>query len=417
MKTIITVSIALILSLLVVNAQQITRCGANEYLAKMKAMDPTLEQRMDSIEYASEQWIANHPHENMKYRITIPVVVHVVWNTIDQNISDAQIHSQIDVLNEDYNRLNADAANTPSYFLPYASSVPFDFCLASRDTIGNWTDGIVRKYTSDTCIGESRIKHPSEGGDTAWDPSSYLNIWVGCIGQGVLGIGTYPSGSLNYDDGVVSTWNAFGRGTGTLLAHYNLGRTTTHEVGHWLNLRHPWGDGGGGCCTCSDICYDTPYQLSPTFGCPTSAQLSCNNGPNGDMFQVYMDYTDDACMNMFSVCQTSKMMATINGVRQQLLNSMGCVTNGINDMPNIRTLNLIPNPANDNLTLEIHLIKEDNITYSLINLLGEIVYINHAGSSTGGRFLIPTSTFETGIYSLKLTTDKQTTTRKVVIIH
>jgi len=420
MKKFIVISITLILATFITYAQQqAIHCGANEYLAKMKAADPTLQARMDSIENVTELWIANHPRNEMKYRITIPVVVHVVWdvNTPAQNISDAQIHSQIDVLNEDYNRRNADTTNTPSYFQPYASSVPFDFCLASRDPDGNWTNGIVRKPTTNSCIGESAIKYPSQGGDTAWDPNSYLNIWVGCIGTGILGIGTYPSGALNYEDGVVTTWNAFGRGTGTLLAHYNLGRTTTHEVGHWLNLYHPWGSGNGGCCSCSDFCYDTPYQQDPTFGCPSGAHVTCGNGPDGDMYQVYMDYTDDACMNMFTVGQTSRMMATLNGVRQQFLNSKGCLINGINEMPNVKTMSIIPNPANDNLTLEINLMKADNVTYSLINVLGSVVYKNNIGNTDGGKFNINTSDIPAGIYSLQLNTTKQTINRKVVIIH
>jgi hypothetical protein len=420
MKKIILFSLVILIAAFVSNAQDTIRCGADEHLAKMLAADPTLQQRMDSIEYETQLWIANHPHYEMKYRITIPVVVHVVWYSGDptENISDAQVQSQIDVLNEDYNRRNADSVNTPSYFKQYASSVPFDFCLASRDPAGNWTNGITRVETNIQCIGADTIKMPAFGGDTAWDPNSYLNIWVGCIGEGYLGIGQYPTGNLDYSDGVVVTTRAFGRGVypDTLLSHYNLGRTTTHEVGHWLNDMHPWGMGGGSCCTCSDNCYDTPYQNGPTFGCPSGQQVSCNNGPNGDMYEVYMDYTDDACMNMFATCQTARMMAALNGVRQQFLNSNGCLMNGVSDMPNLKSLNIMPNPATDNLTLDINLMKTDNIKYSLINVLGSVVYTNSVGTSSGGKFYINTSHIPAGIYSLQLQLTKQTINQKVVII-
>src|ERR1039458_6837420 len=229
MKKIIHLSLAIIFSIIIANAQQIQRCGTNEYLAKKLAADPSLQYKLDSIENQTELWIANHPHIDQKYIITIPVVVHIVWNTNDQNIPDAQVQSQIDVLNEDYNRRNADTVNTPSYFKPLASSVPFDFCLASRDPNGNWTNGIVRKNTTVTCIGDG-IKYPSQGGDTAWDPNNYLNIWVGCLGSDYLGIGTLPTGALDYSDGVEASWQAFGRGFPNLLFHYLLGRTDRKSV-------------------------------------------------------------------------------------------------------------------------------------------------------------------------------------------
>ena len=246
-----------------------------------------------------------------------------------------------------------------------------------------------------------------------------MNIWVGCLGGDYLGIGSYPTGSLDYSDGIVVTWNAFGRGfpPPQLLSHYALGRTTTHEVGHWLDLFHPWGQGSGGCCNCSDYVYDTPYQDSPTFGCPSGPQISCNNAPYGDMYQVFMDYTDDACMSMFSFGQTQRMMATLNGVRQQFLNSNGCLMNGVNDMPNLKNISIIPNPATDNLTLDINLMKADNISYSLINVLGSVVYKNNLGTSNGGKFSINTSNIPAGIYSLQLQLTKENITKKVVIIH
>jgi hypothetical protein len=240
---------------------------------------------------------------------------------------------------------------------------------------------------------------------------------VGCLGSDYLGIGTLPTGALDYSDGVEASWQAFGRGFPNLLSHYSLGRTTTHEVGHWLNLNHPWGNGNGGCCTCSDNCSTTPYQDGPTYGCPSGPQISCNNGPDGNMYQVYMDYTDDSCMNMFAICQTQRMMAALNGVRQQFLNSNGCLMNGVDDMPNLKNISIIPNPANDNLTLDINLMKQDNLSYSLVNILGSIVYKNNIGNGNGGKFSINTTALPAGIYSLQLQLTKENITRKVVIIH
>jgi hypothetical protein len=412
--TLIIVMVALMVQ--GIAAQQIQRCITDEYLAIRKAADPTIQDRMDSIENRTEIWISNHPRMEMKYRITIPVVVHVVWyiDSADQNISDAQVQSQIEVLNEDYNRQNADTINTPSYFKSIASRVPFEFCLASRDPNGNWTNGIVRKSTTNPCIGGyglDDVKCPSLGGDTAWDPNSYLNIWVCAVSSGILGWCPPPAGTLYYGDGAVVNYQAFGRGPFNLLSHYNLGRTTTHEVGHWLNLFHPWGQGGGNCCTCSDYCYDTPYQDGPTFGCPSGPQISCNNGPNGNMYEVYMDYTDDACMNMFSFGQCSRMMATINGVRQQFLNSKGCLATGINFMNNDNKITLFPNPAMTSITLHSTM-SIINCQLSIEDVLGNKIYQQQINNST--QSTIDISTWSEGVYFYEVIGANETTRGKFI---
>jgi ABC-type taurine transport system substrate-binding protein len=246
----------------------------------------------------------------------IPTVVHVVWNTAEQNISDAQIASQIDVLNRDFRRTNPDADNTPAPFLPLASDARVEFFLADRAPDGSPTTGIERRQTSVASFGDDdAMKFHASGGLDAWPAADYLNVWACQLGGGLLGYAQFPGGP-DATDGVVILQSAFGD-TGTATAPFDLGRTATHEVGHWLNLNHIWGDDGTGCAG-SDNVSDTPNQGGPNTGTPTFPHISCNNGPNGDMFMNYMDYVDDAAMFMFSVGQVARMQACLDGPRDTI---------------------------------------------------------------------------------------------------
>ena len=201
--------------------------------------------------------------------ITIPVVVHVLYNNAIQNISDAQVNSQIDVLNEDFRKLNLDISNLPNVFSALAADCQIQFCLAKRDPNGNATNGIVRKSTTITSFSSNdNIKRSANGGSDPWNTSQYLNIWSGNLGGGLLGYAQFPGGAAA-TDGVVLLYNTVGR-VGTLMAPYNKGRTATHEVGHWLNLRHIWGDANCG----SDLVNDTPTQQTSNFGCPTFPRVT-----------------------------------------------------------------------------------------------------------------------------------------------
>ncbi|MGB1318448.1 MAG: zinc metalloprotease, partial [Flavobacteriales bacterium] len=254
--------------------------------------------------------------------ITLPVVVHVLYNTSAQNISDAQIQSQIDVLNEDFRRTNSDASNTPADFLGLAADSEIEFCLATIDPSGNATNGITRKSTNNSSWGtDDAMKKSSQGGVDAWNTGKYLNIWVCNISGGILGYAQFPGGPAD-TDGVVCLTTAFGT-TGNVNAPFNGGRTTTHEVGHWLNLRHIWGDGG---CGVDDFVSDTPASDGPNYtGAPCTYPGPVSCGTN-DMFQNYMDYSDDGCMNMYTTGQKNRMRTLFDagGFRASLLTSNGC---------------------------------------------------------------------------------------------
>ncbi|MCS7036933.1 MAG: M43 family zinc metalloprotease, partial [Saprospiraceae bacterium] len=268
--------------------------------------------------------------------ITIPVVVNVLWRTAAENISDAQIQSQIDVLNADFRLLNADAANTPAAFAPLRADCQINFCLARRDPNGCPTTGIRRRQTNKTVFNPdiNDMKFESQGGLDAWDRDQYLNIWVCNMNSDPLGYAQFPGGPAN-TDGVVVDYRYFGT-IGTATAPFHLGRTATHEVGHWLNLFHIWRASG---CDNSDLVDDTPNQDGPNFGCPSFPHISCSNGPHGDMFMNYMDYVNDNCMFMFTHGQKARMRATFEpgGPRNAILNSNRCKASGLGPTTHINT--------------------------------------------------------------------------------
>ncbi len=318
MRKLLRVSMVLVLGLPLLSMAQQRTCAAHEKFEE-QIQNPKYQHRMEMIEESTADYVRELEDLRATGRldpdgetVIIPVVVHVIYKTSQQNISDAQIQSQIDVLNEDFSATNSDYSNTPSEFASVASGdLKIRFEMATVDPNGNATTGITRKYSNTSSWGTNdAMKSSSSGGVDAWPTDEYLNMWVCNIGGGILGYAQFPGGDPS-TDGVVMSPNYFGssdKGTGFYLsAPFDKGRTTTHEVGHWLNLRHIWGDGA---CGASDYVSDTPDALQANYGCPSHPSSSCLSN---DMFMNYMDYVDDACMNMFTQGQEDRMRAVFFG--------------------------------------------------------------------------------------------------------
>ncbi len=296
-------------------------CGSNDHHVYMMGTDPNYVQRQQEIEEQTQDFVAHYNENSDRALVTIPVVFHIVYNGTVSNVSDAQIMSQLQVLNQDFRRLNSDVTNTPTVFT--ASDPNIEFCLATVDPNGNATSGITR--TSTTVASWSTndyVKYGFRGGKDAWDRNKYLNVWVCVMSGGILGYAQFPGGAAA-TDGVVIDYRYFGT-IGTATAPFNKGRTATHEVGHWLNLRHIWGDANCG----SDLVSDTPTHNTSNYGCPAYPHLSTCSGTPIEMTMNYMDYTDDACMYMFSPGQSTRMQALFaaGGARASLITSNGCST-------------------------------------------------------------------------------------------
>jgi hypothetical protein len=293
------------------------QCGTMQVHEHLSEKVASYRRNLERVERQIERSILTREAERVARRLVrIPVVVHVVYRRDVENVSDAQIKSQLTVLNRDFRASNTDKPKVPAVWKSLVADANIEFALATRDPDGKATTGITRtKTTRRSFPADDSVKTAAGGGHPAWPARRYLNIWVCNLADQLLGYAQFPGGPAR-TDGVVILHSGFGT-RGTATAPFNLGRTATHEVGHWLNLRHIWADTLG--CAGSDFVADTPNQAGPNIGKPGFPHISCRNGPNGDMFMNYMDYVDDAAMFMFTSGQVARMNACLAGPRKSFL--------------------------------------------------------------------------------------------------
>jgi hypothetical protein len=394
---------AIMISILIFGQRQ---CKSFEYQNQLTQKHPFLKDSLNSV----ERFIQSHSFSSFDRTpqskiIEIPVVVHVLYHYPGENISDDLIASQITALNRDFRKKNADTVKIPQAFKSLAADCNIEFQLASVDAQGRATTGIVRKYTPITkWIADDKIKLSSEMGDDPWDTKSYLNIWVGTLDR-ILGYSSMP-GDPAYIDGVVISNKVFGI---TKSGAYDNGRTTVHEIGHWLGLKHIWGDKNCG----DDGIADTPKQATFTNGCPSGVRISCNNGPNGDMYMNYMDFTNDDCLVMFTQGQKKRMLSLFqaNGPRYSILLSHGLETPNSEESPlpddsapQWLHVNIYPNPAHTQLTL--------NVAFDVRWIGKELVVLNELGQIqiktiiTSKIQTLNISNLKPGIYFISAKKDK-----------
>lgn len=280
----------------------VRKCASYEVLEEQLQTDPGLRKRMEDIEAFTRRFERSASMQRLVGDVMeVPVIVNVLYRTAQENISTAQIQSQIDVLNEDYAGTNTDISAVPSLFTGVkAGDTKIRFVL----------ENVIRKSTNKkSWTTNDAMKKSSQGGINPTSPTTKLNLWVCTLGGGILGYAQFPGGAAA-TDGVVILNQAFGSRakypSGYYTTTYDKGRTATHEVGHWFNLRHIWGD-----ATCgNDFVDDTPLHNTANYGCPAANHRSTCTGTPVEMTMNYMDYTDDACMYMFSAGQKARMQAT-----------------------------------------------------------------------------------------------------------
>ena len=280
-------------------------CGAMSAHMRLLETNPSFRGNQFKLESATSKLRTSAFDAKLAPIATVRVVVHVVYKTDAENVSDAQIKSQIAAMNKDFRATNPDKSKTPAPWKGLVTDARVNFVL----------DSITRTNTTKSSFGDDdAVKKASGGGIAPADTTKFLNIWVCTLSNSLLGYAQFPGGP-KATDGVVIRNSAFGT-VGTARAPFNTGRTVTHEVGHYFNLRHIWGDTPD--CSGSDMVADTPNAAGPNFGAPAFPVITCNNGPNGDMYVNYMDYTDDAAMFMFTAQQVVRVRATLNGPRRGL---------------------------------------------------------------------------------------------------
>lgn len=376
------------------------KCSGQNYQILRLKEDASLAQLMSH----TESFIARQLSGAMASRgeavvIKIPVVVHNLYHYPSEKISLEQVQSQLNALNTCFRRRNADTVKTPAYFRGLAADCQIEFYLAISDSRKRSTTGLIRKYTPiKEWEADDKMKFNAEMGDNAWDPNSYLNIWV-CNLNRVAGYASIPGDEAG-KDGVVIDLEAFG----TLNAQpgYEMGKTTVHEVGHWLGLKHIWGDDYCG----DDGVTDTPKQAGYNIDCPNTINITCGNGPYGDMYMNYMDLTNDACMNLFTEGQKARMLALFasGGARYKLLSSTGLNLPLIAESPlpeqDPKWLQpqLYPNPASTEVTLDLaYDSRWIGKTIQVMNLQGQTVMTVPVTSSS---LRINLQKLQAGIYFL-----------------
>lgn len=358
-------------------AQQTEKCKTDELRKQNMALDPSIVHKVEEINQFTRTFTENYDASSRGAAVvTLPVVVHVIYRNSAENISDAQINSQMAVLNADFRKLNSNFSSTPTAFQGIAADCEIEFCLASTDPSGNPTNGITRTSTTVSGIGNTNNYYSTaRGGKDSWDVTKYINIWVCNLGGGLLGFAYLPgTASPASADGLVIGHQYFGT-TGTALnsTPNHLGRTATHEMGHYFNLEHVWGLNGG--CNDDDFVGDTPSQDAPNGGCPSFPSFdACTSTGNGVNFNNYLDYTDDNCMTMFTAGQKVRMLAALNGPRSGLLASNGCAGGSTSVLENENTqkmIRLFPNPTNGFVTFEFEN-NEKNYSIQLVDVLGKV---------------------------------------------
>jgi len=398
------------------------KCATYDMVRQQMAADPAYSKKL--IE--SEKGFANYKRQTeLQQRggkptaITIPVVVHVLYNTPEQNISDAQVQSQIDVLNEDYTATNSDYNNYDAGYSAVKGDAGIKFCLVQ----------VIHQATSHKSFPVSDgMKYTKRGGSDAVDPMHNLNIWVCNLGQNLLGYAYYP-GVKPEIFGVACHYKAFGRGAQyNLYTEYNLGRTMTHEVGHCFGLAHIWGDRTCG----NDFVDDTPLHNEANFGCPGQGHLSTCTGTPLEMWMNYMDYTDDRCMYFLSDGQVARadffissdpqLNSIINSTCSSLRNNNKDFITSTNSSSSISRMNnpsftIYPTITSLFITLDFNKAGEKKSFVNIYDQTGRLMMKQEVLFSKGSTKEIEVSRLANGIYFLQLNNGTDKTTRKFIVQH
>lgn len=419
MKQIYLILASLISSLTAIAQSIPNHCGTASYLNILKTEDPGLESRLQVMEQQTQEYIQNHKAVKSGTVVVIPVVFHIVYNTASQNLPDGVIQEQMAILNADYAKMNADTVNVPAIWKSIAANTMIQFRLADFDTLGNPTTGIIHTATAVTSFANSpsdhKINFTTLGGANAWNRNHYLNIWVCNLGTGILGYTQMPGAGTASKDGCVINCMAVGKTGAT--APYNLGRTVTHEVGHWFNLIHTWGDDFGYCYG-TDYVADTPneadanYSNYPVYTVKTD---SCSPNAPGFMWQNYLNYTDDAGMCMFTAGQVQRMQAALHGPRDSILTSPAIWPAAVREIALNTSISVYPTPSTGVVYLKLNN-PFGKGKISVFDISGNLVYKSVA-ERLESETILDLGSLSQGVYFLEISSENLSLIKKIVLIH
>mgnify|MGYP005842151213 CR=1 FL=1 len=441
----IVVSFFCLLSYFAQSQTSFNRCAFDEVNAFHAERNPEYKNMVNAAFNNAKQYAQQNFNKRDNGDILrIPVVVHIVYNTAQENIDDSLVLNQIEVLNEDFRRKNTDTASLRNEFLGLATDAGIEFYLACEDPDGNPTNGITRTVTTKTSFGNflgtgvDEVKFDSTSGKSGWNSNEYLNIWVCNTGGAVLGLAYPPQGAPNWPanafstdprvQGVVVHYEVFGKNNPRAIGQLSIadrGRTAVHEVGHYLGLRHIWGDGtlsilGIADCTVDDGIDDTPNSgtNSQIDGC-SPTKNTCNDGPGDlpDLWENYMDYSEERCQTMFTQGQIDIMRAMVLTARSGLLQAKCADTTSTNvttkNIKNNFLVNVYPNPSNGNINVSFAN-TGNNTSISITNTIGIVVYEN-VFSGNESTYTINTETLSSGIYFLHVESGNKKAVKRIII--
>lgn len=420
------------------------QCGAEMIKDNLINRDPAnaakLIHRSVQIKAQTEAYTTTYEGAKLKTTsgVTIPVVFHIILTSAQQTQIGGttgiiqRLQSQLNVLNEDFEKRNTDTNLIPTAFKPLAANTQIQYGLAHRKPDGTSTPGyqIITTTTNTFVFPAINAKTTSQGGADAWDPNRYLNIWVLNLGGALLGF-TVPRSlvGMGYsfqELGVVLNFGAFGKRSSQLqyfLSGYDRGRTLTHEVGHYFELEHTWGDDNGQCPATGGIddgIADTPPQASESTGNPVYPKLdACSPNSPGVMFMNYMDYSNDASLYMFTTGQSNRMnsMLVPTGSQDHELTThpelldWPTTVNGVNAE---RSIEIYPNPSNGIFTITTSssaALKQIDV----LNIVGSNVYSISTNNAGFLNYNVDLTGMSKGVYMVRCTFATGTITRKIVL--
>lgn len=352
--------------------------------------------------------------------ITLPIVVHIVWKSEEENISEEQILSQIEVLNEDFRALNENIDIVPNEFQGLIADTEIEFCLAAFDPNGNATNGITRTQTQVDFVGTAisngsrAIFFSSNGGKDAWPTDQYINVWV-ATREFALGAASFPGQSSPETDGVVIDPRYFGTtGLAEESIPFHLGKTLSHELGHYFGLGHLNGPNASSDCTVDDGILDTPLQSGIYLGaCPSTPVSSCGSN---DMYMNIMSLTEDACLAMFTPGQKAVIMATLEGPRSGLMEQIICSPTSTNTQNLVDfSVTISPNPSTGWINLEFETTNFREFKVELFNSAGSLLLLGTFPSEK--NITLDLNKFGTGLFFIRVSNDQYFMTKKVMLLN